>query len=411
MYFKVYMPHIFFMVIMFSISCKAQEKIWAERIAETVMKNHPDSMVVKKYVTHGPSEEKLEEAKPSSPAQWNYEQGVALKGFDLLWLETKNVMYFNYMKKMMDIFILPDGTIRTYDMLEYNIDHVTPGMILLSLYRETKDERYKKAADLLREQLTWQPRTKEGGFWHKHRYPYQMWLDGLYMGGPFYAEYSSIFNKPKDFDDVVQQFIWMEQHSRDEKTGLLYHAWDESKKQRWAHKQTGKSPEFWSRAMGWYGMALVEVLDYLPKDHPKRNELLAILKRLAAAIKNFQDPVTGVWFQITDKAAVKGNYPEASASCMFVYAMAKGARLGYLDQGYYAVAKKGFEGIVKNFVTTDEQKTIHLVKTCSGAGLGGTPYRDGSFEYYIKEPLRVDDLKGIGPFILASIELELLSKK
>jgi unsaturated rhamnogalacturonyl hydrolase len=230
------------------------------------------------------------------------------------------------------------------------------------------------------------------------------------MGSLFYAEYAQVFNIPKDFDDVVNQFIWMENHSRDSKTGLLYHAWDESKKQPWANPVTGQSPEFWSRSMGWYAMALVDVLDYLPKNHPKRNEIINIFKRLSTALKNYQDPATGVWFQVTNKGQVPGNFIESSGSCMFVYAMAKGVRLGYLDKQFMDAAKKGFEGILKNFIVKDSQGMIHLTKSCSGAGLGGKPYRDGSFEYYIKEPLRTDDLKAMGPFMQASVELELMVK-
>src|SRR5690606_21402096 len=271
-----------------------------------------------------------------------------------------------------------------------------------------KEEKYKKAAQRLREQITWQPRTKEGGFWHKHRYPYQMWLDGLYMAAPFYAQFSKTFNQPSYFDDVINQFVWMEQHARDNKTGLLYHGWDESKQQRWAHPQTGTSSEFWSRAMGWYAMGLVDVLDYIPKDHHRRKELINILQRLSTALKKYQD-VSGVWYQITDKGTVQGNYLESSGSCMFVYAVAKGARMGYIDKDYLMVAKNGFDGIIKNFIETDKPGYVHLLKSCSGAGLGGTPYRDGSFEYYINEPLRTDDLKAIGPFIQASIEIELLN--
>ena len=401
-----------FLLALLSTAClftsgKAQQKIWGERIAATIMNTYPDSIVVRKYVTHG--EERVEEKKPSRPASWDYEQGVLLKGFEALWRQTNNPVYFNYMKKIMDIFVRPNGEIRTYDILDYNIDDITPGRILLTLYQTTREEKYKKAAEQLREQLNWQPRTKEGGFWHKHRYPYQMWLDGLYMGEPFYAQFASIFSKSKDFDDIANQFIWMEKHTRDEKTGLLYHGWDESKKQRWANPVTGRSPEFWGRAIGWYAMALVDVLDYLPNDHPKRNDLVAIFQRLATAMKNYQDP-GGVWYQIVDKASVKGNYPEASASCMMVYAIAKGVRLGYLDKKFGDVSKKGYDGILKTFIETDAQGMVHLTRTCSGAGLGGSPYRDGSFEYYIQEPLRVDDLKGVGPFIQASIELEAFKK-
>jgi unsaturated rhamnogalacturonyl hydrolase len=383
------------------LSCEAQKKSWGERMAETVMKTYPDSIVVKKSG----------EAVAKRPARWDYEQGVVLKGFDQLWKQTDNRVYFDYMKKILDQFVEPDGSIRTYDLQEFNLDHITPGRILISLYKETKEEKYKKAAEHLHEQLVQHPRTKEGGFWHKIRYPYQMWLDGLYMAGPFSAEYAATFDQPKDFDDVVNQFVWMENHVRDSKTGLLYHAWDESKEQRWANPETGQSPEFWGRAMGWYAMALVDVLDYLPESHPRRKELVAILQRLATALKNYQDPVSGVWYQVIDKGTSKGNYFEASASVMFVYAFAKGSRLGYLDKSFSELAMKGFDGAVKNFIETDKQGLVHLTKTVSVGGLGGNPYRDGSFEYYISEPLRTDDLKGVGPFIQASIEIELLTKQ
>ena len=263
------------LLLFVAVGCNAQKKSWGEQLAESIMRVNPDSIVIRKYVTYGPPEEEIERNKSNRPASWNYEYAVLLKGFESLSKETGNDSYLNYSKKIMDNFVRADGSLRTYDFTEFNIDHVTPGRILLTLYKSTKEEKYKKAVDLLREQLTWQPRTKEGGFWHKLRYPYQMWLDGLYMGDLFYAEYAQVFNMPKDFDDVVNQFVWMENHSRDSKTGLLYHAWDESMKQSWADPLTGRSPNFWSRAMGWYAVALVDVLDYLPKDHQKRNEIIA----------------------------------------------------------------------------------------------------------------------------------------
>jgi len=378
----------------------SQEQSWGEKMAHTMMVTYPDSIVVKK----------VGELVAKRPTRWDYEQGVLLKAFDQLWTKTNNKEYLVYMKKIIDQFVQTDGSIRTYDLLEYNIDHITPGQVVLALYRETKEERYKKAATLLHDQLVWQPRTKEGGYWHKLRYAYQMWLDGLYMGEVFSAEYAKVFNDQTKFDDVANQFIWMENHVRDPKTGLLYHAWDESKKQLWSNPETGNAPGFWSRGMGWYAMALVDVLDYFPKDHPKRKDLIAILQRLATALKNYQDPASGVWYQVMDKGTLKGNYLEASGSCMFVYAFAKGARLNYLDKSYSTLAKKGFDGILKNFIETDSQGLVHLTKTVSVGGLGGSPYRDGSFEYYISEPLRTDDLKGVGPFIQASVEIELLKK-
>ena len=388
--------------VLFFVSnyCEAQTKTWGERIAETIIKTYPDSIVVKK----------AGELVANRPTRWDYEQGVLLKAFDVLGKQTGNNTYFKYTRKIIDQFVQPNGSIRTYESLDYNIDNITPGRVVLDLYRETKEEKYKIAANLLHEQLVWQPRTKEGGFWHKHRYPYQMWLDGLYMAGPFSAEYAKMFNESNDFDDVVNQFIWMENHVRDSKTGLLYHAWDESKKQRWANPITGQAPGLWGRGMGWYAMSIVDVLDYLPMNHPKRNDLIIILQHLATALKKYQDPTSGVWYQVIDKGTVKGNYLEASASCMFVYAFAKGARMGYLDKSFVVVAKKGYEGILNNFIETDSNGLVHLTKTVSVGGLGGVPYRDGSFEYYISEPIRTDDLKGVGPFIQASIEIELMLK-
>jgi unsaturated rhamnogalacturonyl hydrolase len=383
----------------------AAQQTMGERMAAMVIKMYPDSLVVKKYVTHERGGEKITE-EVKAPAVWDYEQGVLLAGFEILYKQTNNAAYFNYIKKIEDRFVKADGSIRTYDLTDYNIDDVAPGRLLLLLYQETKDEKYKIAAYHIREQLQWQPRTKEGGFWHKHRYPYQMWLDGLYMGEPFYARFASMFNEKKDFDDIANQFIWMENHSRNNTNGLLYHGWDESKQQRWANPTTGQSPEFWARAIGWYAMALVDALDYFPKDHPKQKELILILQRLAKAIESTQDATSGVWYQVIDKRGSAGNYLEASASCMFTYALAKGVRLGYLDKHYTTIAQKAYAGILKNFIETDLDGTVHLTHTCSGAGLGGTPYRDGSYEYYIKESTRKDDLKGIGPFIGASVEIE-----
>ena len=385
----------------------AQNKSYSERIAETVMLKYPDSIVVKKMLNHMIQDN--QGTDPSKrPASWEYEQGVVLKGIERLWRETGDIRYFNYFKKMIDLFVREDGTIRTYNLQEYNSDFIPPGRLVLTLYKETKQEKYKKAADLLRQQLSWQPRTKEGGFWHKLKYPSQMWCDGLYMTSPFYAEYSQIFNKTEDFDDIANQFIVAERHLRNPQTGLFYHGWDESKKQKWANPETGCSPEVWTRAMGWYAVGLTEVLDYLPKNHSKHSDLIAILQRLAPAFAQYQDSTSGVWFQVTDKGSLKGNYLEASGSCMIVFTLAKGVRLGYFDQKYKAVAQKGYEGILKNFVETDEKSTVHLTKTCSGAGLGGVPYRSGTFDYYINEPLRTDDMKGIGVFIQADLEMKML---
>jgi unsaturated rhamnogalacturonyl hydrolase len=316
------------------------------------------------------------------PAKWTYDHGLVLKGIERVWINTGDKQYFDFIKRSMDQFVADDGTIRTYSQDEYNIDNILPGRNLLFLYKATREEKYKKAAALLREQLNTHPRTSEGGFWHKKIYPSQMWLDGLYMGEPFYAEYAVTFNEPAAFDDIAKQFILMERHSRDDKTGLLYHGWDESKQQRWANPQTGRSPNFWGRAMGWYAMALVDTLDYFPEKHKQRAELVAILNRLAQAVAKYQEPRSGLWYQVLDKGTAKGNYLESSAACMFVYALAKGVRDGHLPDSYMQVARNGYSGILREFVKTDAHGQLNLEGTVNVGGLGGNPYRDGSYEYY-----------------------------
>lgn len=347
---------------------------------------------------------------PGTPVKWAYDQGVVLEGFTALWKRTGNQQYFRYIQQSMDFFIDQQGNIRTYRLEDYNIDNVKNGRVLLTLFKATGDAKYKVAADQLRKQLAGQPRTKDGGFWHKQRYPWQMWLDGLYMAEPFYAEYAALVKDSAAFRDITRQFVLMEQHARDASTGLLYHAWDESKEQRWADKITGQSPNFWGRAMGWYAMALVDALEYYPANDPGRDSLIAILHRTAVAVKDYQDKRTGCWFQVLDKGAKTGNYVEASASCMFVYALAKGMRLGYLPVLYRQVAGKGYAGILKQFIRKNPEGDITLGGTVSVAGLGGEPYRDGSYAYYLSEKVIDNDPKGVGAYLLAANEMEMISK-
>lgn len=379
-----------FLCCCFSASHSSAQS-WSQKMAATVMTIWKDSL----------------EMAPGRPVKWAYDQGVVLEGIEGLWTRTADNRYFEYIQKSMDYFVQEDGTIRTYKPDEYNIDHVKNGRSLLLLYKVTGKPKYLKVVQSLRQQLRTHPRTSEGGFWHKKIYPYQMWLDGLYMGEPFYAEYAALFHEDTAFSDIARQFILMERHARDNKTGLLYHGWDESRQQRWANKSTGLSPNFWDRAMGWFGMGLVDVLDYFPQNHPKRDTLIAILNRMAAAVQKYQDSKTGVWFQVMDKATSKGNYVEASGSCMFVYALAKGVRNAYLPQSYLNVARKGYNGIIKEFMETDAGGLTNLKGTVSVAGLGGTPYRDGSYEYYLSEKVIVNDPKGVGAFLLASNEMEI----
>ena len=372
------------------VPVKAQSKSLSEAMAATVMTRWKDSW----------------ETDSGRSERWSYEQGVVLKGIESVWYNTGDGRYFKYIQSSIDRFVNDDGTIKTYKIDEYNIDNVNNGKVLLMLYKVTGQDKYRKAAALLREQLRTHPRTSEGGFWHKKIYPSQMWLDGLYMAEPFYSEYAATFHEDADFDDIAKQFTLMELHARDTGTGLLYHGWDESRKQRWSNPQTGRSPNFWGRAMGWYAMALVDSLDYFPQDHPKRDSMVAILNRLAAAIEKYQDRQTGLWYQVVDKAGVEGNYLEASAACMFVYALAKAVREGYLPDSYGRVARKGYQGIVKRFIETEANGQAHLKGTVSVAGLGGNPYRDGSYQYYLSEKVVTNDPKGVGAFLLASSEME-----
>lgn len=343
--------------------------------------------------------------QPGIPPRWNYEQGVVLKAIEQMWYATGDPNYFRHIQKGMDYWIDGNGNHKDYHLEEYNIDHVTPALAMMSLYRSTGQDSYRKMVDLFRSQLKTHPRTNEGGFWHKKIYPYQMWLDGLYMGEPFYAEYSAIFGED-NWNDIANQFVWMEKHARDERTGLLYHGWDESKQQRWADKTTGRSPHVWGRAMGWYAMALVDTLEHFPKDHPRRSELIAILNREAAAIAKYQDAKSGVWWDIIDLGGREKNYLESSASAMFVYALARGVREGWLPESYMKVATKGWEGIKREFIKTNASGQTDWEGTVSVSGLGGNPYRDGSYEYYMSEKLRTNDAKGLGPAIKAALEME-----
>lgn len=362
---------------------KAVDQEWSVRVADSVMQRHP----------------------LLSP-KWCYESGVALLAIKQVWLKSGQQKYYDYLKRNVDEFVGPDGEIGTYRLGEYNLDQINEGKLLFFLYETTGDERYKKAAHLLREQLQTHPRTKAGGFWHKQIYPHQMWLDGIYMASPFYAEFARRFDEPTGFDDVAHQIILIEKHTRDPGTGLLFHGWDESKSQKWANPESGCSPNFWGRAIGWYAMAIPDVLDHFPMNHPQRDELLAIFQTTVSAIARFQDPASGVWYQVLDQGDRPGNYLESSASCMFVYAIAKGVRKGYLGREVLAVARRGYEGILKHFVEVDEQGLVNLNGICSVGGLGGKPYRDGSFEYYISEKIVTNDYKGVGPFIMASVEIE-----
>ena len=339
--------------------------------------------------------------------KWAYEWGVVLRGIERVWLHTGDQRYFDYIKHNIDAFVNPDGSIRTYQLADYNIDNINTGKLLFGLWRETGDSRYERAIRLLRSQLETHPRTGENGFWHKNIYPNQMWLDGIYMHGPFYAAFAKAFDEPQGFDDVAYQIALIARHTRDPRTGLLYHAWDSGFQQRWAHPLTGCSPHFWGRAMGWYLMAIPDVLVYLPEDHPRRDAIVEIFQLAVEAITRVQDADTGLWYQVMDQPDRAGNYLEASASCMFVYAIARGIWQHVLPDTYFAVAERGYDGILKHLISVDDEGLVNLHQICGVAGLGGEPYRDGSFDYYTSEPVVTNDHKGVGAFMMASAEMEL----
>ncbi|MFM2292604.1 MAG: hypothetical protein RIS29_2417 [Bacteroidota bacterium] len=331
------------------------------------------------------------------------ELGAILKVYHL----TGDKKYFNYVKSYTDTVISPKGKITGYKRSDYNIDKLNSGKMLFDLYAMTKEAKLKMALDTLRDQMKTHPRTAEGGFWHKKIYTNQMWLDGLYMASPFLAEYASRFGEKGIYNDVAKQIILMAKYSYDAKTGLYFHGWDESRQQKWADPKTGCSPNFWSRSMGWYMMAMVDVLDFLPKNHPQRPQIIKILTNLSKSLEKYRDPKTGMWYQVTDKVGAEGNYVESSGSAMFIYTWVKGAQKGYLPKTYLKKGTEAYNQFVKRFIREDADGTISLTDGCSVAGLGGSPkYRDGSYNYYISEPIRDNDPKAVGPFIMVSVLLK-----
>ncbi|MBD8387375.1 glycoside hydrolase family 105 protein [Dysgonomonas sp. BGC7] len=372
------------------VAIEAQTKYYV-RLADSEIKRNPESWMLDFS------------AKP----KWNYCHGLELQAIFQVWQKTFDQSYYDYVYSFADLMVAQDGQIKTYKPLEYNIDRVNSGKFLFPVYALTKQERFKKAIDLMREQMRTHPRTSAGSFWHKKIYPHQVWLDGLYMAGPFLAEYAKTFNEPELFDDVVLQILDVHKYMYDSATGLYYHGWDESKQQRWANPKTGLSPNFWSRSIGWYMMAIVDVLDYLPENHQERGKLIGLLENLSSAIEKYRDENTGMWYQVTDQIGRKGNYLESSASAMFIYSWVKGAQKGYLDKDYLQKGEKAYGQFVDRFIKENEDGTISLTDGCAVAGLGGDKnYRDGSYKYYIGEPVRDNDPKAVAPFIMLSILLD-----
>lgn len=370
------------------------DKKWSERMALTVMQQSPEAWQLMHY-------------KLFTSPKWDYMYGLVLFSFQKLYLQTGDERYLEYGKHYIDQMVDKDGNIKNYRTDDFSLDYINNGKLLFLLYKKYNDKRYLKVMDTLKNQLEWQPRTKTGGLWHKGIYPYQMWLDGLYMGTTYWAMHAA-YTKDSNavFADIAHQFILVEEKTRNTKTGLLVHAWDESRVQEWANKENGQSPQVWSRALGWYAMALVDTLEVFPKDHKNYNDLVQILNRLCESLAHFQHK-SGLWYQVTDQGDRYGNYLETSGTAMFAYAMGKGVRLGYLPKQYRKIADKAFDGIIKGYIEIDPANNeLYLTRTVGGTGLGNTPYRPGTFQYYVEEAIRTNDPHGIGPFILASVELD-----
>jgi unsaturated rhamnogalacturonyl hydrolase len=380
---------LFFVAFLISVQLFAGQKYFV-KMADSEMKRNPESWML----------------DFATKLKWDYCNGLELQAFYYVWEKSNDKRYFDYIKSYTDTIIDQNGKIHGYKWTDYNIDEVNSGKFLFLMHKTTKEEKLRMAIDSLFAQMKTHPRTNDGGFWHKKVYPHQMWLDGLYMASPFLAEYGYQNNLPAVIDDVTHQIITMAKYAHDPKTGLYYHAWDESRKQRWSNPQTGNSPNFWSRSMGWYMMAMVDALDFIPANHPKRPEVLKIFNQLTESLLSFRDPKSGMWYQVTDKVGEKGNYVESSGSAMFIYTIVKGAQKGYLPKSYLKTGKKLYGQFVKRFIKTNTDGTISVTDCCSVAGLGGDKkYRDGSYEYYLSEPIRDNDPKTVAPFIMVSVLL------
>ena len=344
--------------------------------------------------------------------KWNYTTGLELKAFlDCSYMD-ELLPVREYVRDWYEAIIDSTGAIGGgYKEANYSLDHICPGWTLLKLVKSYPEEKYFKAIEQLYRQLQAQPRNAEGGFWHKQIYPDQMWLDGLYMAMPFYAEYTRDYVadnlRSAHYEDIVHQFSLAYEHCYDPANGLLRHAWDASHRMFWCDPQTGQSAHAWGRALGWYCMALVEVIDILDQDSRFEDKTLpSILSSVFASLLKVADPETGLWYQVLDCPGREGNYLEATCNAMFAYAMLKGVRLGVLDGVDEKMACQTYEQMVKTFVTVDDAGVVDLNECCAVAGLGGKQMRSGKYDYYVNETIVKNDPKGMGPLIWAMHEYE-----
>ena len=339
--------------------------------------------------------------------KWDYCHGLELQSMLDVYDRYGNRKIYDYALAYADTMVNADGTIKMYKREEYSLDRINSGKFIFRIYEQTKDEKYKKALALMRSQLDEHPRNADGGFWHKKIYPNQVWLDGIYMGAPFYAEYAFRNNQVDDYADVINQFLMAARHTYDPKNDVYRHACDVSRKERWADPVTGQSKHSWGRAMGWYAMALIDTMEVMPEETlgAEKKELNRIYKELIDSMLPYQDEKTGMWYQVVNRGGIRPNYLETSGSSLFAYAVLKGVRLGYLPKRFRAYGEKAFYGTCDKYLGVNDKGELQLSGICLVAGLGGAPRRDGSLEYYFSEPVVENDAKGVAPLLLAYTEM------
>ncbi len=368
-------------------------------------------------------EQLLEKSSPQAPVwniekinqgqkpSWNYIDGCMIKALLELYHITKDSHYLKFADNFIDYFVQEDGSILSYDPKEYNLDNVNAGKTLFDLYTLTSKEKYRRAIDTVYGQLKTQPRTSTGNFWHKLIYPNQIWLDGLYMAQPFYMQYELAYNEGKNCQDSYNQFLSVYQLMRDPRNGLYYHAYDDSKTAFWCDKVTGLSANFWLRALGWYAMALVDTIDIMPQSMAQEKaQLSRIYQELIDSMLPYQEEETGMWYQVVNRGGITPNYLETSGSAIFAYAIMKSVRLGLLNSSYFSYGQKAFDGICKKYLS-EKDGELQLGGICLVAGLGNKEMREGTFNYYMREPVVQNEAKGVAPLILAYVEILFAQKK
>lgn len=347
----------------------------------------------------------IEKIKEGRKSTWNYIDGCMIKAIIELYHITKDEHYLEFADSFIDYFVHDDGSIESYDPMEYNLDNVNAGKTLFDLYKLTGKEKYRKAIDTVYSQLKGQPRTSTGNFWHKKIYPNQIWLDGLYMAQPFYMQYEVTYNDCRNCADSYKQFLTVYEKMRDLRNGLYYHAYDDSRQMFWCDKVTGLSENFWLRALGWYAMALIDTMEVMPASmSEEKAKLNTIYKELINAMLPYQDEATGMWYQVVNRGGIKPNYLEESGSAIFAYAIMKSVRMGYLDRSYFQYGEKAFNGICSTYLS-EENGELQLDGICLVAGLGNKEMREGTFDYYMREPIVKNEAKGVAPLILAYVEI------